>query len=161
MTIDYSALANWGIVPALGILMAITVTLSYNIFYCKILEKENDVKNKVRTDVIAKIGQFNQITSQSQQGEQIFANEISMIAKFKEIVNDGKVSFKRDILISAIVLIVLGIVFIIWTEKQQLIFAFGLFSLVFHLSAWNSLRTNHDRIERFLNGDEPKDILGE
>ena len=161
MILDYVALAQWGLVPALGVLFGISLTYSYNLFYKKILEKENDIKTKVRDDVTEKVNKFNEIASQNQQGEQEFANHIGRIAKFKEIVKDSKTSFRRDIILSAIITILLGIVYIIWVDKRDALFVGGVISLGYHLLSFNSLRMDYDRLERFLNGEDPKIILGE
>lgn len=161
MAIDYIALAQWGLVPALGILFGISLTYSYNLFYKKILEKENEIKNKVRDSVTEKINNFPQISSQNQQGEQQFANEIGRIAKFKEIVKDSKTAFRRDIILSALLTVLLGIAYIIWVDKRDAIFVGGIISLGYHLLSFNSLRIDYDRLERFLNGEDPKLILGE
>ena len=161
MVLDYVALADWGLVPALGVLTTLTVTSAYSWYYKKILNIENDVKNKVRDDVTKKVNNFNEIASQNQQGEQEFANQISRIAKFKEIVNDSKNTFRKHIAISAIILILSGIAFIVWTDKQDAVMVVGLGSLAWHLMNWYSLMTNYGKIERFMNGEEPKDILGE
>src|SRR3989344_2952017 len=122
MAIDYIALAQWGLVPALGVLFGISLTYSYNLFYKKILEKENEIKAKVRDNVTEKVNKFQEITSQNQQGEQEFANQIGRIAKFKEIVKDSKTAFRRDIVLSAIITILLGIAYIIWIDKRDSIF---------------------------------------
>ena len=161
MALDYVALAQWGLVPALGVLFGITLTYSYKIFYKKIIEKENEIKNKVRSDVTEIVNQFNDITSENQQGEQEFANQIGRIAKFKEITKDSKTAFRRDIVLSAIVTILLGVVYIIWIDKRDAIFVGGIFSLGYHLLMFNSLRIDYDKLERFLNGEDPKIILGE
>ena len=161
MVVDYIALAQWGLVPALGVLFGITITYSYNLYYKKILEKENEVKNKVRDDVTAKVRDFEQITSQNQQGEQEFANQISRIAKFKEIVKNSKTTFRRDIIISAIITIISGITFIIWIDKRDTIFVVGLIAMGYNLISFNSLRVDYDKLERFLSGEDPKNILGE
>ena len=136
-------------------------TYSYNLFYKKILEKENEIKTKVRDDVTEKVNKFNEIASQNQKGEQEFANHIGRIAKFKEIVKDSKTSFRRDIILSAIITILLGIVYIIWVDKRDALFVGGVISLGYHLLVFNSLRIDYDRLERFLNAEDPKTILGE
>lgn len=161
MAIDHIALAQWGLVPALGVLFGISLTYSYNLFYKKILEKENEIKNKVRDSVTEKINNFPQISSQNQQGEQQFANEIGRIAKFKEIVKDSKTAFRRDMILSALLTVLLGIAYIIWVDKRDAIFVGGIISLGYHLLSFNSLRIDYDRLERFLNGEDPKIILGE
>lgn len=161
MVLNYVALADWGLVPALGVLTTITLTSAYNLYYKKFIEKENQVKNKVRDDVTNKVNNFQQITSQNQQGEQEFANQISRIAKFKEIVKDSKQLFRRDIIISAIITIISGIAYVIWIDKRDTIFVVGLIVLGYHLISFNSLRVNYDKLERFLNGEDPKNILGE
>lgn len=161
MSLNYVALAQWGLVPALGVLFGISLTYSYNIFYKKILEKETEIKTKVRDYVTAKVNNFQEIKSQNHQSEQEFANQIGRIAKFKEIVKDSKTVFIRDIIVSAIITILLSIAYIIWVDKRDALFVGGIISLSYHLLSFNSLRLDYDKLERFLNGEDPKIILGE
>ena len=46
-------------------------------------------------------------------------------------------------------------------DKRDTIFVVGLIVLGYHLFQFNSLRINYDKLERFLNGEDPKNILGE
>ena len=161
MVIDNTALAQWGLVPALGVLFGITITYAYKIYYKKIIENEIKVINKVRDDVTDKVNNFQQVTNKNQQGEQEFGNQISRIEKFKEMINESKQLFKRDIINSAIITIVSGISSVIWIDKRETIFVVGMIVLGYHLLMFNSLRVNYDKLERFLNGEDPKKILGE
>ena len=77
MVIDNTALAQWGLVPALGVLFGITITYAYKIYYKKIIENEIKVINKVRDDVTDKVNNFQQVTNKSQQGEQEFALSVT------------------------------------------------------------------------------------
>ncbi len=159
MVVDYNALAPYGLFTALGILMTITITISYEIFYKWIIQKENEIKNKVNNDVTSKIDEF-QNTNPNLQDEQKFADEIKRIAKFKELFEDSKTTFEREIIISGIILVILGIVFIVW-DKKDTIFVVGVIVLIIHLIFWNNLRTNKKNFERFLRDEDPREILGE
>ena len=160
MGLDYVVLAQWGLVPALGTLLTITVVLSYSIFYRKILEKESEIRFKVRSDLAKEVHNFNKITKRA-QGELEFFDRISRIVEFNLILTKSKDLFKKWILISAIVLLILGITFIIYTEKRDFIFVFGILDLTIHIASWLALMFNHDKLEKFLNGDDPQKILGE
>jgi len=161
MSINYAGAAQWGLVPALGVLLSITITLSYHLFYNKLLEKENSINSKVRSDLTKKVKLFNQITTKNTQGEEEFAEHIENVVEFKEILKESKDLFRENILISALFVVLLGIIFIVWDQRRDIVLFVGSVILIAHFYAWNQLRQNYNKLENYLNGGDPKKILDE
>ncbi|MDO8508194.1 MAG: hypothetical protein Q7S27_00755 [Nanoarchaeota archaeon] len=158
MAINYEIAGQGGLVPAFGILMAITLTLSYQVFYKKILNKESEIKDKIRKDVLSEVKKF-KISGLS--NEKSFSDKIGNVVRFGEILNESKNVYQNQMIPSAILLIVNGIIFIIWPYQQNVLFMAGAILLGWHLISWNSLRIKFRQLNEFLDGKEPKDILGE
>ena len=161
MAIDYVALSQWGIVPALGVLITLTLTLSHKIYYGKILEKEDTIKNKIRDDVLEEVKNFNKKSKNEAISEKEFSERIKRIVKFNEILEESKSLFNKNLVVSAVLLVLLGIIFVVWTDKKDTLLMLGIIILGYHLFSWNSLRTNYSLLERFRCGENTKEILGE
>ncbi len=100
MVLNYDLLAQWELIVGLGVLFTLSMTYAYKVFYMSIVNNENNVKNKVREDISAKVKSFDKIVSK--QGDLEFATQVAMIAKFNEIVTSSKSIFERELLFSAV-----------------------------------------------------------
>jgi hypothetical protein len=159
MSLDYIALAQWGLVPALGAIMGITITLSYYIFYNKIIEKEKEIRKTITKDLRQIVKQFAAQSNTNDKTEKQLSADVGRIMKIREMLEEAKSMFKKWLLFSAIALLILGIAYIVWTDQRNALFVVGIGLLVVHLLSWNNLRIIHDNLERYLNGEDLKEIL--
>lgn len=157
MALNYELLTQWELIVGLGVLFTVSLTYAYNVFYAPIVNKEYSVKNKVRQDITEKVKSFDKIVSK--QGDLEFATQVAMIAKFNEIVTSSKAMFERDILFSALGVILAALIFVVWSENRSTIFVIGALTLGFHILSLNTLRERHEKIGKFLSNENPRDIL--
>ncbi len=157
MVLNYDLLAQWELIVGLGVLFTLSMTYAYKVFYMSIVNNENNVKNKVREDISAKVKSFDKIVSK--QGDLEFATQVAMIAKFNEIVTSSKSIFERELLFSAVGVILAGLFFVVWSENRSTIFVIGAVVLGFHLLSLNTLRERHEKVGKFLNNENLRDIL--
>lgn len=161
MTLDYVALAKWGLVPALGTIITITLGFAYKLYYKELKTLETKVRNKVRTLLITEVGKFDQITSKNLKGEQEFSDMISIIVGYNPIYKEAKKHFEVHMFYSAILFIVLGVLFVLIPDLGEALLLVGAMTLTYHLGSMFSFRHQCIQLQNFLKVDDAKELMEE
>src|SRR3989338_7803027 len=159
LNLDNTAISQLGLVPSLGVLFAITITLSLTLFYNKIVQIENKVEEKIKSDVIRAIQEYYDHRHRRVDEERL-SDGLTNLMRVKDYIAEGKNLFMLHLLVSAIISIIAGIGLLTFSNKL-LLFGVGTIAIGWHLFSWNNLRIRVDKLEKYLKNVPMRQILGE
>ena len=152
-------MAEYEIVIAATGLVTLVIAYSYKIFYNYIVMHEKELKKKVEEEIIENVKEYKKILKDN--SAEVMVDNLSDIAYFTKLVDEGKNRFEQKILYSGVAIIIFSFLYVFFSGKpeQLTMMILGILTVVYILHQANMIRMNKTKIERFLNDEKIKDIL--
>ena len=138
----------------------------YKLWFSYLKEKEDIVNEKVGSEVDSNVKDYEGL--KKNVGIEKFANRLLNLTKLKQEVYDGKKAFEKNMIFSAIILIVGGAFYSLLFRQEEvllkyqtLIFIIVGIALFIFLSNFYNLYKNKKNIENYLKGIPVDEIYKE
>ena len=153
---------NWTIVVGAVSLISLMFYWSKQAYLDPIVDNEEHVKEKVKDDVGKKLRQFEEIVKEI--GEEQFVDEIYDIIIFKKIVRDSKEIFRGKMVpVGVTICIISTILILIWESVNEYITIalLGIITILVYIliQFFNTMGKYENRLSKYLEGEDPTDIL--
>jgi len=155
---------NWTIVIGITTVISMTLYWSNQAYLSPIIKREEHIKNKVKDDINKKVKELGENIEIAEQEQEALIEEIYDILEIKKVLRELKETFGRKMVPIGILICIFSIGLVsIWESYSSnifnILFFITLFSILIFSDSFNKMRQFENHLSRYLEGEDPTDII--